>query len=327
MVRVVALQQQQLQQQHLQQRRRSFCKGVRVACRGVVACRGGLVGGGAHILETCRPRPCSLLSRAVHPRFAGVERAYGAETYRRLADTTVVVVGVGGVGSWAAEALVRTGVGAVVLVDLDEVCVSNINRQLCATQGAVGKPKASVLAERFREVNPDVDVIPLLEFVDESNVDDIVTGAAWAHLGSGVVSSPPAVVLDAIDDVRNKARLIAACHNHGIRCVTCGGAGGALDPAASLRRGDLAVAGGDALLKATRRALKDNCGFVPPVTGNGAPWGIPAVYCVQTNTDKSRASAADEYGRACDKYGSAVCVTASMGFFAASAALEEVQRP
>lgn len=251
--------------------------------------------------------------RAVPARFEGVASAYGEEAYRRLAESCAVVVGVGGVGSWCAEALVRTGVGSIVMVDLDEVCVSNTNRQLCATHGTVGKPKASVLEERFKAINPHVCVTALLDFVDADNVDAVVTGDAWNS------AAPPAVVVDAIDDVPNKAQLLTSCHRHGIPVVTCGGAGGATDPAATLRRGDLGSAGGDALLKATRRAMKERCGFAPPSGGRGLPWGVPAVYCAQTGHRKAERT---DTGRPCDRYGSAVAVTASMGFFAAAAALD-----
>ena len=136
-------------------------------------------------------------------RFDGVARALGADAAARLRAAHVCVVGLGGVGSWAVEALARSGVGALTLVDLDEVCVSNTNRQLHALRDSVGRPKADVLAERVAAINPACAVRVVADFVTAANADALV--------GVGADASPPYdVVLDAVDGFDEKAAIVAA---------------------------------------------------------------------------------------------------------------------
>lgn len=175
-------------------------------------------------------------------RFAGVARLYGAAAAARLARAHVLVVGLGGVGSWAVEALARSGVGRLTLVDLDDICESNVNRQLHALEGTIGRGKAEVLAERVRAIHPGCAVRTAAEFFTEATAERLLAPA-------------PDAVVDAIDVVRNKALLLAQCHRRGLPAVTCGGAGGRRDPT-RLRTADLAEATHDRLLGEVRRVLR-----------------------------------------------------------------------
>ena len=151
------------------------------------------------------------------PRFAGIGRLYGTEALARLATSHVVVVGIGGVGSWVAEALARSGIGRISLIDMDEVCVSNVNRQLHALDGQVGKPKVEVMAVRLRAISPECEVRAVMDFVTPSNLADLITDDIDC-------------VVDCIDSVNAKVALIAWCRRRKIPVITTGGAGGQIDP-------------------------------------------------------------------------------------------------
>ena len=158
------------------------------------------------------------------PRFGGIARLYGREGLERLAAAHVAVVGIGGVGSWAAEALARSGVGEISLFDLDDVCITNTNRQVHALQGAVGRAKVEVMAERIHAINPACRVHAVADFVTRDNLAELIT----LQLD---------MVIDCIDSVAAKAALIAWCKRRKIAIVTTGGAGGAdrSDPCAGGR--------------------------------------------------------------------------------------------
>ena len=151
------------------------------------------------------------------PRFAGIARLYGIEGLERLRAAHVAIVGVGGVGSWAAEAMARCGVGEISLFDLDDVCVSNANRQLHALDSTVGKPKVEVMAERLRGINPDCTVHAVADFVTRDTMAEYITPNIDC-------------VIDCIDAVNAKAALIAWCKRRKIQIITTGGAGGQIDP-------------------------------------------------------------------------------------------------
>jgi tRNA threonylcarbamoyladenosine dehydratase len=180
-------------------------------------------------------------------RFGGVGRLFGAEGLARLQAAHVCVIGVGGVGSWAVEGLARSGVGALTLVDLDDVCVSNVNRQLPALEGQIGRAKVAVLAERARLINPACRVQAVPEFFTEASAVRLLTPKF-------------SFVIDAIDNMTNKARLIAACRDRGLRCLTVGAAGGRSDPM-QIRIGDLGDAENDLLLRQVRKKLRRDFGF------------------------------------------------------------------
>jgi tRNA A37 threonylcarbamoyladenosine dehydratase len=154
---------------------------------------------------------------STHRRFDRTARLLGDDGVARLATSTVTVFGVGGVGSFAAEALVRSGVGRVILVDFDRICVTNVNRQLHAMKGTLGKPKVAVMAERLRLINPDAVIEPRAEFY----------GAATS---ARLLSPEPDLVIDAIDNVTAKMHLIATCVRERLRIVSTMGAAARLDP-------------------------------------------------------------------------------------------------
>lgn len=199
-------------------------------------------------------------------RFGGLGRLLGREALERLRAAHACVVGVGGVGSWTAEALARSGVGAITLIDLDEVCVSNVNRQLHALDGQIGRPKVDVLADRIRAINPDCRVEPVQEFFVASNADRLLASVA-----------PYSVAVDAIDSVAHKARLLAACVARRLPVVTTGGAGGKRD-GTRLRLGDLGESGGDDLLRQVRKTLRKEHAFPG---GEGHRYGIRAVWSTE----------------------------------------------
>lgn len=197
-------------------------------------------------------------------RFSGVSRLFGKEGLARLHSAHVAVIGLGGVGSWTIEGLARSGVGALTLVDLDDVCLSNVNRQLPALDGQIGRPKATVLAERVRLINPACSVATALEFFTESSAAKLLEPTFD-------------FVVDAIDNMTNKARLIAACRDRGRPCLTVGAAGGRRDPM-QIRTGDLGDAENDLLLRQVRKKLRRDFGFLPGATRGRMNFGVRCVW-------------------------------------------------
>lgn len=257
-------------------------------------------------------------------RFGGISRLVGTRGLDRLQAARVTVVGLGGVGSWAVEALARSGIGTLTLVDLDEVCLGNVNRQLPALDGTIGRFKAEVLAERVRAINPDCRVTAEIEFFT----------AATAH--RLILEPRPDAVVDAIDAVANKCRLIATCHTGAIPLVVCGGAGGRLDPT-RIREADLADVTHDRLLGEVRKRLRREAAFPPA----GKRMGVPCVFsdeaCLVPRPDGTVCSAAEarpEPGAEgprrlnCDwGYGSAAFVTGAFGFAAAAWVVRRLGNP
>ncbi len=242
-------------------------------------------------------------------RFGGVVRLWGDEGAARIARAHIVVVGVGGVGSWAAEALARCGVGQLTLIDLDHVAESNINRQVHALESTLGAAKVQVMAQRIQEISPDTRVCQIEAFVAPDSIDPWVPEAASA-------------VIDAIDAPRAKAALIATCVRRGQPIQVCGAAGGRTDPL-SLVRTDLAFTRADALLASVRARLRRDHGFSRQM---GQAFGVPAVW----SPAPVGAAVSDPVSMrtgaplACAGYGSVVMMTAAMGFAAASGAIDAV---
>ncbi len=180
-------------------------------------------------------------------RFAGIARLYGANGLAHIRASHVCVVGIGGVGSWTVEALARSGVGRLTLIDLDEVCVSNMNRQLHAIDGSIGRSKVEVMAGRVRGINPDCQVVAVPEFFT-------------SETAGRLIASKFNFVVDAIDTLRNKCLLIASCREREIPLMVCGGAGGRRD-GTMVRMADLAQATHDRLLQKVREILRKEHGF------------------------------------------------------------------
>lgn len=180
-------------------------------------------------------------------RFQGTARLYGEQLTNRLAQTRVLVIGIGGVGSWVAEALARTAIGHVSLLDMDDICISNSNRQLPALSGNIGRTKVEAMAERLRLISPEAVVEPLFDFLSASNFDQYLQPA-------------PDYVIDCIDSVAVKVALIAYCRRHKIPLVTTGGAGGKTDPT-RIRVCDLSQTIQDPLAAKVRSKLRQDHQF------------------------------------------------------------------
>jgi tRNA A37 threonylcarbamoyladenosine dehydratase len=244
-------------------------------------------------------------------RFGGIGRLYGVDAMARLRAAHVCVIGLGGVGSWTVEALARSGLGQLTLVDLDEVCVSNVNRQLHAINADIGRSKAEVMAERVRGINPECTVHPANEFFTEATA-----GTLLARQYDFVV--------DAIDSLANKCLLIARCRDQDLPLITCGGAGGRRDPTA-VRIEDLALTTHDRLLQKVRDKLRRDFGF----PRGEKKFGIAAVYSPESPVFPARdgtvcaqreaARNGESLRLNCDSgFGTAAFVTGTFGFVAAA---------
>lgn len=248
------------------------------------------------------------VSEAGSRRFGGIARLYGEQALARLAAAHIGVIGIGGVGSWAAEALARSGIGRLTLIDLDHVAESNLNRQIHAVESTLGQAKVLAMKDRIAMINPACEVTTIEEFVAPDNVANILPGCD--------------AVVDAIDQVRAKAALIVHCRRLGIPLVTTGGAGGKSDPA-MIRVDDLARTTQDPLAAKLRAALRRDYGF----PRKGARFGVDCVYSLEpVRRPEAAACDVDEgneglHGLNCAGYGSSVCVTAGFGFAAASRVL------
>jgi len=194
-----------------------------------------------------------------HRRFDRAARLLGDAGIARLQAATVTVFGIGGVGSFAAEALVRTGIGRVILVDFDRICVTNVNRQLHAMKGTLGKPKVEVMAERLRAINPDAVIEARAEFYS-------------AETSARLLVPEPDLVIDAIDNQAAKMHLIATCLRERIRIVSAMGAAARLDPT-QVRTADLSDTKVDPFARALRHNLRKKYGF-----DFTKPIGVTAVY-------------------------------------------------
>jgi tRNA A37 threonylcarbamoyladenosine dehydratase len=250
-------------------------------------------------------------------RFGGLARLYGREALARLAAAHVTVVGVGGVGSWIVEGLARSGVGALTLIDLDDVCITNVNRQLPAIDGHIGRPKVTVLAERVRAINPACRVTAVLEFF---------TPATAAQLLAPRVD----FVVDAIDRMTHKALLIAGARERGYGVITVGAAGGRRDPT-QVRVGDIGEAG-DELLRQVRKRLRRDYDFDSGAQRGITRMGVPAVWSEERPVfpwADGTCAVEPEPGSSlkldCGSgFGSAVFVTGAFGFAAAGEVVRRI---
>jgi tRNA A37 threonylcarbamoyladenosine dehydratase len=248
-------------------------------------------------------------------RFAGIARLYGREGLARLRTAHVCVVGIGGVGTWTAEALARSGIGAITLVDLDEVCVSNINRQLHALTDTVGRAKVDVMAERIHAINPDCRVTVEQRFFNEQTAEELL-------------ATKYDFVVDAIDSVSNKILLLAHCRRKNLPAIACGGAGGRRDGTA-VRLADLAKVTHDRLLAEVRKKLRKQ--FDLPT--DTPSLGVMCVYSAEPpvfqqpdgSVCENRTQAEDGTRLNCDGgLGSATFVTGAFGFAAAGWVVKKI---
>ena len=247
----------------------------------------------------------------IERRFGGVSRLYGDTGLAKFLATHVCVIGIGGVGSWAVEALARSAIGSITLIDLDNIAESNVNRQLHAIDDNFGKAKVTAMRERILSINPNCHVFEIEDFITPDNVATLLKNAEY--------------VLDAIDDAKAKVAIAAYCKTQKIPLVMVGGAGGRSD-ATHMQVADLSLVTGDRLLAKVRNTLRRDYHF-PKATNakKSAKFGIQAVYSDEPMTKPNVACQTDVLtGLNCAGYGSSVCVTAPFGFAAAGLILQAI---
>ena len=253
----------------------------------------------------------------LHRRFDRAARLLGETAMERLANAHVVVFGLGGVGSWASEALARSGVGRLTLVDFDMVCATNVNRQLHAMKGTIGKRKADLMAERCRLINPDAQIEAVPRFYNAESSEELLPPGA-----------PPDFVIDAVDNMKAKLHLLSTCVARGLPVVSSMGAAGRMDPT-QVRVGELCETFNDPFAKDVRKLLRVKHGVDTSV-----PCGVKVVWSGERRLDPEPLSYDRDTGflcicpgndndfHTCDHRtridGTASFVTASFGMAAAS---------
>jgi tRNA threonylcarbamoyladenosine dehydratase len=252
-----------------------------------------------------------MMGPNTNERFSGLERLYGAQGVARLQRARVLVVGVGGVGSWAAEALARSGVGEIHLLDYDEICISNTNRQLHTTVDTLGGIKVRVLGDRLSRINPDAKIVLHPVRFDADQVERIFAIGFSA-------------VIDAIDTLKFKCLLLSECRKRGVFVVTSGAAGGRVDPT-QIRINDLYQTGNDPLLQQLRKKLRRHFGF-PLNKKKKTVVGIPAVFSSEPQRLPEGLSCAAGPLDCRSGYGTAGFVTGSLGFGLASVVINTLTR-
>lgn len=249
-------------------------------------------------------------------RFAGISRLYGAQGAQIIKQSHFCVIGIGGVGSWVAESLARTGVNKITLIDLDDVCISNVNRQLHALTSTVGESKVDVMAQRIQQINPDCEVICIEDFITQENLSEHITNDFN-------------YVIDAIDSVKVKAALISHCKRRKIPLVTIGGAGGQSDPS-QIKLDDLSRTYQDPLLAKVKNLLRREYNFS---RNTKRKFSIDAVFSTeqlvypdaQGNVCHAKQTQEGAMRLDCSGgFGAATHVTASFAFFAVSKAITKL---
>lgn len=255
-------------------------------------------------------------SDAYWQRFSGIARLYGQPALKVFSQSHLCVIGIGGVGSWAAEALARTGIQQITLIDMDDVCVTNSNRQIHALRRHVGQAKTEVMAQRILDINPECQVHCIDDFLTPDNV-------------AALIDTRFDYVIDAIDSTRPKAALIAHCRRNKIPLLVTGGAGGQIDPS-QIRVADLAKTIQDPLLAKVRERLKSHFNITKNSKGK---LGIDCVFSTEAlvypqpdgSVCSSRSTAEGPKRMDCSAgFGSVTMVTASFGFIAVSHVLKKM---
>ena len=239
-------------------------------------------------------------------RFAGVAKIYGEDEFQHYESSHVMVIGIGGVGSWAVEALARTGVGELTLVDMDSIAASNINRQLPAMSSTLGYEKIEVMAERCRQINPRIKINLVDDYLSVDNIKEVLAEA-------------PDIILDCIDDVKAKLALMLHCRFNKIPLIVSGGAGGKLDPL-KIRVADLSKTEQDPMLAKLRTQLRGMGICKKPKD----KFGITCVYSI--DNPFSSADVCTSAGLRCGGYGSAVVVTSSFAMVAVAEVLKKLDK-
>ncbi len=245
-------------------------------------------------------------------RFGGVARLYGEAGLARFRTAHICVIGVGGVGSWSVEALARSAIGHITMIDLDHLSESNINRQLHALTGTLGQSKVGALADRIAQINPECKVTQIEDFIEPENLSTLLRAGQYDF------------VIDAMDNAKTKTALIAYCRQQNIRLLTIGSAGGQIDPT-RIQVCDLSRTEQEPLLARVRKNLRAVHGFP---RGAKNKFGIDAVYSSEPlrfpeicDTDETSEAVT---GLNCAGFGSAIVVTASFGLIAAAHVLKKL---
>ena len=258
----------------------------------------------------------SASSDSFKDRFGGIRRLYGNSAVDKLQQAHVCVIGIGGVGSWAAEALARTAVGKITLIDLDDVCITNINRQLHALTDTIGQIKVDVMAQRIAQINPQCQCTIIEDYLVEDNLQTLITREFD-------------YVLDAIDSFRIKAALIAYCKRNKIKIITTGGAGGQVDPT-QIQITDLGKTWHDPLARKVRNQLRDRHGFNK---NTKKKLGVDCVFsteqAVYPQADgticQTKPTGEGSMKMDCSSgFGASTAVTATFGFVAAARIIEKL---
>ncbi|MDO9234657.1 MAG: tRNA threonylcarbamoyladenosine dehydratase [Aquabacterium sp.] len=248
----------------------------------------------------------SLTEADLERRFGGLRRLYGVSAYERVRQLRIAVVGVGGVGSWTAEALARSGVASLTLIDMDHVAESNINRQVHAIEPSIGQAKVQALKERIALIHPGCQVHTVEEFVDEDN--------AQALLGA----QPLDGLIDCCDQVRAKAVMAAWGQTHGVPVVAVGAAGGKVSPHL-LEVADLSDVTHDPLLASLRQRWRQRQGGA-----RKGPMGLTCVFSREAVRPPQDGVCDTDGSLNCHGYGSSVTVTATFGMVAAAEMINKI---
>ena len=242
-------------------------------------------------------------------RFGGIGRLYTPEGLSKLRQAHVCVIGIGGVGSWAVEALARTGIGKITMIDMDDICVTNINRQIHAMTGTVAQLKTESMKERVERINPECVVEIIDDFISPENIPE--------YLNRGYD-----YVIDAIDSVKTKAALIAYCKRNKIKLITTGGAGGQTDPS-QIQIADLSRTIQDPLASKVRSLLRKEYNFSQ---NPKRKFGVDCVFSTQPLIFPKMGEGCEISAtmNCANGFGAVTMVTATFGFFAVSRVVDKL---
>ena len=244
-------------------------------------------------------------------RFGGIGRLYTPEGLAILRRSHICVIGIGGVGSWAVEALARSGIGKITMIDMDDICVTNINRQIHAMSGTVAQLKTEAMKERIEKINPECQIEIIDDFITPENIPE--------YLNRGYD-----YVIDAIDSVRTKAALIAYCKRHKIKLITTGGAGGQTDPT-QIQITDLSKTIQDPLASKVRSLLRKEYNFSQ---NPKRKFGVDCVFSTQPLIFPKMGEGCEISAtmNCANGFGAVTMVTATFGFFAVSRVIDKLLR-
>ncbi|RIY33449.1 hypothetical protein CKF54_02815 [Psittacicella hinzii] len=258
--------------------------------------------------------------------FKGIASLYGTNALANFAQAQVIVVGAGGVGSWAIEALARSGVGSLILVDSDDICLSNINRQLPAMHSTAGEDKIDIMGDRCLDINPLISLIKIDRFLAPENLREIIKPQKFTSkiFAQEQEITPKLYVIDAIDDANVKASLVNYCRQNKIKLVVCGAAGGKFDPT-KIRLTDLTETTQDPLIANVRNRLRREYGYRERFKDK--KFNVPTVFSLEQMSLPTDSKTCDIQKLNCNNgYGSATAVTATFANFAVARILDYIKK-